>query len=230
MDWHLAHFIASSGRVRALMAIGEKREALLLCGLVLLAAALWYVIFGMPDFGNFWVKISISAASLAILSLLVMGSELGKTFEFKMRHLWLGIGSAILLYLLFALGDWAMKSLFPAFAPNEIAAVYARKEGTSPWLIAVLLLLVTGPSEEIFWRGFLQRLLTRKIGPMTGLILAAVVYAGVHIWTLNLSLLLAAFTAGLVWGWIYLTERSLVPVIISHSIWSATIFVFLPLP
>ncbi|MBI1730362.1 CPBP family intramembrane metalloprotease [Candidatus Acetothermia bacterium] len=211
------------------MAIDEKREGLLLCGLVLLAALLWYVIFGMPDFGNFWVKISISAASLAILSLLVMGGEREKSFEFKMRYLWLGIGSALLLYLLFAVGDWVMKSLFPELAPHEIASVYGRKEGTSPWVIAALLLLVTGPSEEIFWRGFLQRLLTRKVGPMTGLVLATVIYAGVHIWTLNLSLILAAFTAGLVWGWIYLTERSLVPVIISHSIWSATIFVFLPL-
>ncbi len=59
--------------------------------------------------------------------------------------------------------------------------------------------------------------------------LELVAHALAHIWTLNLSLMLAAFTGGLVWGWIFLVERSLVPVILSHSLWSALIFVALPM-
>jgi len=67
------------------------------------------------------------------------------------------------------------------------------------------------------------------LGPVGGLLLATCLYGFVHIWAFNLSLLLAALTAGLFWGILYMREKSLVPVIISHSLWSSTIFVFLPL-
>ncbi len=197
--------------------------------LVLLAAGLWFVTFGLPEFGNFWFKISLSAASLAIISIIISRTEKNNLFQFKPRHILLGLGSALALYGIFALGDWILFNLFPAFAPGEISNIYARREGTPPWAIAPLLLFVTGPSEEIFWRGFLQRRLAHAFGPLWGLLIATAIYSLVHIWTMNLSLLLAAFVAGLVWGLIYLRERSLVPGIISHAVWSAVIFVFLPL-
>jgi hypothetical protein len=209
--------------------MNQHRETVLLVALTALAAGLWFVTFGLTEWGNFWVKISVSAGILAILSLIAFGGERAQNFEFKQRHLWLGIGSAALLYGFFALGDFILRSLFPGFAPSEIDAVYARKEGTDAIWIALLLVLVTSPSEEIFWRGFLQRLLIRRIGPMAGLIVATAIYALVHIWTMNLSLMLAAFTAGLVWGWLYSSERTLVPVIISHALWTVTIFILLPL-
>lgn len=207
----------------------HRRERLVVGLSVALAYALWFVVFGLTDVGNFWVKISLSASALALLSLAVMPVEERRgLFAIRKRHLWVGIVTAVLLYAVFALGRWALTALFP-FASGEIADVYARREEMSPWLIAALLLFVTGPSEEIYWRGLLQRVLVRRVGPMSGLFLAAALYALAHIWTLNLSLMLAAFTAGLVWGWIFLVERSLVPVILSHSLWSALIFVALPI-
>lgn len=209
--------------------MSNSRDTILLVSLTALAAGLWFITFGLADWGNFWVKISISAAILALISYFVMGGERAQNFEFKQRHIWLGVGSAVILYGFFALGDFVLRSLFPGFAPAEIDNVYARREGTDAIWIALLLLFVTSPSEEIFWRGFLQRVLVRKIGPMAGLFLATAIYALVHIWTLNLSLMLAAFTAGLVWGWIYLSERTLVPVIISHALWTVTIFIIIPL-
>ena len=46
---------------------------------------------------------------------------------------------------------------------------------------------------------------------------------------LNFMLLVAAAICGLFWGLIYQRERSLVPVIISHSLWDLIIFVLYPL-
>ncbi len=205
----------------------ERAELVAVAVSLPLAFVLWYGTFAV-DTGNFWVKIAVSAAILGIISLWMMGAVREQLLHIKKRHISLGIASAVILYGIFWLGKWILTSLYAA-APSEIGSLYARREVLSPWLIAPLLLLVTGPAEEIYWRGLLQRVLVQRIGPMSGLLLAALGYALVHIWTLNTSLLLAAFTAGLIWGWIYLVERSLVPVIISHALWSVTIFVLLPL-
>jgi hypothetical protein len=196
---------------------------------LVLAFALWYVVFGLRDVGNFWVKIALAAAALALISLVIMGSdERRQLFSVRRRHIWVGVVTAAILYGVFALGKWVLTALLP-FSSAEIAEVYALREELSPWLIASLLLFITGPAEEIYWRGFLQRVLVRKIGPMSGLFLAAALYGLAHIWAVNLSLMLAAFVAGVVWGWIFLIERSLVPVIVSHALWSVTIFVLWPL-
>lgn len=205
----------------------EKQELVVVATTVPLAFVLWYGTFTLND-GNFWIKIALSATLLGLISFWAMGPLRGQLLTIQKRHVGLGIVSAALLYAIFWLGKLVLIALYPA-APTEIASVYARRDAMPLWLIAPLLLLVTGPAEEIYWRGLLQRVLVQRIGPMSGLFLAAACYALVHIWTLNAALVLAAFTAGLIWGWIYLIERSLVPVIISHALWSVTIFVLLPL-
>ena len=210
------------------MAIKNEKTDLVSVAVTLpLAFALWYAIFALHE-GNFWLKIALSALLLAVISLWAMGAVREQLLTIQKRHLGLGIASAVFLYAIFWLGKFILTSLYPG-APTEIESVYARREALLPWLIAPLLLLVTGPAEEIYWRGLLQRVLVQRIGPMSGLLLATACYALVHVWTLNTALVLAAFTAGLIWGWLYLVERSLVPVIISHAIWSVTIFVLLPL-
>jgi hypothetical protein len=87
-----------------------------------------------------------------------------------------------------------------------------------------MLLLVTGPSEEIFWRGFLQRNLMVRYGNLRGWLLATIIYAGVHVWSFNIMLIGAAAVAGAFWGLLYLRWKNLAPVIISHAVWSAFFF------
>ena len=61
------------------------------------------------------------------------------------------------------------------------------------------------------------------------LFLTTVVYSLVHIVAFNVMLLVAAAVCGLFWGWLYQREQSLIPVILSHSIWDVIIFVVFPL-
>jgi membrane protease YdiL (CAAX protease family) len=115
-----------------------------------------------------------------------------------------------------------------SFAGGQVAAVYENKAQASPWLIAVLLLFIIGPAEEIFWRGFVQRRFVSRWGRWGGLLAATAAYTLVHIWAANLMLLLAAMAGGLFWGYIYLRTDSLAPVIISHAVWDVLIFILLP--
>ena len=96
-------------------------------------------------------------------------------------------------------------------------------------VIGFLLFFVMGPAEEIYWHGFVQRVLGERFGSAAGLFLTAAVYSLVHAVALNLMLLAAAAVCGLFWGWLYQREQSLIPVILSHSIWDVLIFLIFPL-
>lgn len=191
-----------------------------------LAFALWCFTFAVPA-GNFWLKLCSSALVLSLTALRLAGRERKTLFPFKARHLWVGILSALVLYAIFWLGSALSSMLFP-FAPREISSIYSSKVQLSPALIGLLLLFIMGPAEEIYWRGFVQRNLTRRLGPVKGVLITAVIYSLVHLAALNFMLLVAAGVCGLYWGWIYQREQSLVPVILSHSVWDVLIFVLFP--
>ncbi len=138
-----------------------------------------------------------------------------------------GVGSALGLYGIFWIGNLVITTIVP-FAENEISAVYGNTGAAPLPVIGLLLFLVIGPGEEIFWRGTVQKRLEERYGSLFGVIAGASLYAVVHVWALNLSLFLAALVCGLVWGWLYSREDKLAPVIISHSVWSVLIFLIFP--
>jgi uncharacterized protein len=188
------------------------------------AFVLWFLIFAYPA-GNFWIKLICSASLLAAIGLFSGRRELKALFAFRVRHLWVGIGSALVLYLIFWIGKEAANLLF-AFAPGQIASVYATKSQLDAVLIGFLLVFLMGPAEEIYWHGFVQRRLVGRYGPRTGVLGTAVIYALVHAASLNPMLILAAGVCGLYWGLLYQREQNLIPLIISHSLWDLLIFLF----
>ena len=193
---------------------------------VLLACVLWFVTFYL-SWASFWIKISVSAATLAILSFWIQPQ--GKNqFRFNKTAILLGLASAGLLYAIFWLGKTISGTLMP-FAATQINSIYQKGMGTHTPIIAALLFFITGPCEEIYWRGFLQKNLAARFGPWQGWLLASVIYAAVHIWSFNLMLIGAAGVAGAFWGAMFWRYNNLMPVIISHSLWSTVIFAVFPI-
>ncbi|MDI3299147.1 MAG: type II CAAX endopeptidase family protein [Bacillota bacterium] len=191
----------------------------------LFAALLWAVMFVWRPL-NFWLLMSLTQAALIALSLGLAGCP----FEHRRPtrgDLALGAGSAVLLYALFALGNLLSRRLLPG-AGLQIGAIYAIRNGTPAWLIALLLLLVIGPGEEIFWRGWVQRHLAARLGENGALAATVVLYAGIHLVTGNPMLILAAFTAGLVWSLMYRLFHRLWPNVISHALWDAAAMALFP--
>ena len=203
---------------------------------VLTAALLWFYMFSPWTGGwpNFWVVMSCSAVILTTLGLSFTPDreELLK-IERPALQLLAGIVIAFALWGVFWVGDKVSAWMF-AFARPEVDSVYAMKTGLPTWLIAVLLLCLIGPAEELFWRGYVQRTMSRILGGKTpedkAFIITAVIYALVHIWSFNFMLIMAALVAGLVWGLIYrLRSQALPALIISHALWDALVFVLLPI-
>ena len=203
---------------------------------VLTAALLWFYMFSPWTDGwpNFWVVMSCSAVILTTLGLSFTPDrkELLKVEKPALQVL-AGIVIAFALWGIFWIGDKVSAWMF-TFARPEVDSVYAMKTGLPAWLIAVLLLCLIGPAEELFWRGYVQRTMGRILGGKNpedkAFILTAVIYALVHIWSFNFMLIMAALVAGLVWGLIYrLRPQALPALIISHALWDALVFVLLPI-
>jgi uncharacterized protein len=197
-----------------------------LAGTLLLAAGLWWVTFAQ-ELASFWIKISISASLLAAISLFLRPPPRG-SFKIDARAVAWGLVSAAALYAIFWAGKAVSTEIF-AFAGVQIGSIYHKGDGTPLWMIAALLFCVTGPSEEIFWRGFLQQELMDRLGCWKGWAAATAIYAGVHIWSFNFMLVGAAAVAGAFWGAMYAHLGRLPPVILSHAIWSTVIFAVFPM-
>jgi hypothetical protein len=193
---------------------------------VLAAAALWFVTFAL-GLTSFWIKISFSAATLALMAV-ILGPQRPGDFRFDGRALIRGVAAAAALYLIFWVGNQVSAWIFQ-FAGRQVEGIYHKGVGTPKWVIALLLFCVTGPCEEIYWRGFLQRNLMGRFGRWPGWALATALYAGVHISSMNFMLVGAAAVAGAFWGALYARWGVLAPVIVSHSLWSAVIFTVMPI-
>jgi uncharacterized protein len=191
-------------------------------GAVLLAIICWAFTFG-HSFGNFWIKIGLSVIVICLYSFYWQRPKI----RFSSSALIFGVMSAVLLYGIFYLG-YVLSPYIVSGAAHQVGGIYDMGIDTDKRLIFLLLLFVTGPGEEIFWRGFLQNRLMMKYGNLSGFILTTLIYGSVHIFSLNFMLVMAAFVAGAFWGALYLWKRDLSMVIVSHSLWSAVIFAIFP--
>jgi membrane protease YdiL (CAAX protease family) len=144
-----------------------------------------------------------------------------------LRKIGIGLLSAAFLYVLFFAGNYLSRRWFD-FADPGISNVYDFKGNASAIRIALLMILIIGPGEEIFWRGYLQRQFANKWGKWPGLIIALVLYTGVHIFTGNFMLIMAALICGLFWGWLYMKHESMIINVISHTVWDVVVFLVLP--
>jgi len=122
-----------------------------------------------------------------------------------------------------------MSEIFPGVTP-QLASIYATRYQLDPAIIAVLLVLVIAPFEEIFWRGLVLEKLMGVLPSRVALWIAIGLYSVVHIWAMNPMLLLAAFVLGAHWSLLYWKFRSLVPGLVSHAVWDVMIFVVFPVP
>ena len=144
-----------------------------------------------------------------------------------LRKIALGVASAAALYAIFYLGNGLVRRFLPT-GSEGIGAVYALKHGVSRLRIGLLLALVIGPGEELFWRGYLQRTWQKKLSRATALPFTVAVYAAVHVAGGNPVLVLAAAVCGLYWGILYQRSNSVLAVAVSHLLWDLAVFLLFP--
>ncbi len=196
------------------------------------AAVLWFVMFSpwTSEQVNFWYTMTISGTTLIGLSLWFSKGNSLPRLDGKntIKAVVLGLLIAVILWLVFFVGDKVSQLIFP-FARPQVDGIYGMKGETSPVFIALALLLIIGPAEEIFWRGYIQCTLQQRLGSNWGFIVATLIYTLIHVWSFNFMLIMAALVCGVCWGGLYRLRPQWLPaLIVSHAIWDAVAFVIFP--
>ena len=206
--------------------ISLKKPAVGIC----LAAVLWTIMFSpwTAPHVNFWVMMTFSGATLTIYSTWAAPGW-WKDIRFDLTNIFLGLLIAAVLWGMFWLGEFFSTLIFD-FARPQVDMIYGMKDGENPVVLTLLMLLIIGPAEEIFWRGYIQKHLSQKWNPNIGFIVTTLVYSLVHISKMNFMLIMAAAVAGFIWGLLYrLYPEKLGAILISHAIWDCAVFIWFPI-
>ena len=206
-----------------------KDAKLALC--IAVAAVLWFIMFSpwtAPHI-NFWYMMTASAAILITLSVCFgdWKGRNGKRFSLPFTLI-CAVAIAVALWMAFWIGDKLSQLMFD-FARPQVDLIYSIKGSTSKIYIALALLFIIGPAEELFWRGYIQEFMQQRLGKNLGFVVATLVYTLIHIWSFNFMLIMAALVCGVCWGLLYRIDRRLLPaLIISHALWDTAAFVVFP--
>jgi len=201
--------------------------------ITLIAGVLFTPLFMTQGLGrfDFWWWMSTNLTILLVL-VAIFDRQWWSEIRIDIKHRTLlkvgfGVLSALFLYIVFYTGNIVSRQIF-SFAKSGIENVYAFKSGVSPFRIAVLMVLLIGPGEELFWRGFLQRRLQMEQGRWRGFIIATSIYTLVHLASGNAMLIFAAGLCWLFWGFFYVQKGSILLNIVSHTVWDVAIFLVFP--
>ncbi|WP_404331316.1 lysostaphin resistance A-like protein [Mesobacillus maritimus] len=182
-----------------------------------------FIFFTFEQEKVFWYI--FTATMLVLISYSILDETEPRTS--KRFHLVWGIGSGAFIYGLFWIGN-TLIDLLNLPLSNQITALYKLFSPELTWHYLVLFIII-GPGEEIFWRGFVQKRLLTYTNPWTSILLSTILYASVQIHSGELVLIIAALTGGFVWSILYAWKRSIRLVIISHIIFDLLLFGLFPL-
>ncbi len=193
----------------------------LITGLVI-AHLLMY--FTFQNKAIFWYM--FTAAMLLLMSYAMYHLKTDDSFSFLTYSLY-GIISGIFLFALFWFGNFLIE-FFDIPIRGEISKLYKNFSPAQIWHYIVLFLFII-PGEELFWRGFVQsRLTVTKLNIKYSVILTAVLYASVQLYSGYFIHFFAALIAGLFWGFLYAWKRNIRITIISHLVFDLFLFILFP--
>lgn len=197
---------------------------------ICLAAILWTVMFSpwtAPHI-NFWIMMTCSGSTLTLYTCWAR-PRWWKDINISFSDILIGVTLAAALWGIFWLGEFFSTLLFD-FARPQVDSIYGMKDGENPFVLSLLMLLIIGPAEEIFWRGYIQNRLSSRWNSNVGFILTTLIYGLVHLPKFNFMLIMAAMVAGFIWGLAYrFFPNRLGAIIISHALWDCAVFIWFPI-
>ncbi len=174
---------------------------------------------------RFWQRMTTTGLTLGSYALLT--GPAARKVRIRPVDVALGLGSAVGLYVIFAVGDRFARRMVPG-GDEDIREIYALRTVRPRSEIAVRLASIIGPAEELFWRGLVTDALMARLGRWPGAALGALAYAGVHVPSGNFTLFGAAGIAGAYWSALHAAGMPLGALVVSHVAWDIWIFLVQP--
>ena len=183
---------------------------------------------------------------LAIMGLTV------KSFSWKklLKEILIGLGFAIIGVILVFLVSLMLEILVELMfgieiiqditgSGEDLEGLYANMDIFTLILLVITMFLVIGTTEEILFRGFMQKGLVRTTGKIWGILITAIVFSLIHIITIfllaeNLAGILVSFilnffpylTISLLLGLVYFWRKeNLIAVIITHGAYDSILII-----
>jgi membrane protease YdiL (CAAX protease family) len=195
--------------------------------LALTCVVLWLAAAASAGRLGVWLAIGGAAVGLGGAVFVLDRAAARRSLQPNARLALAGAGAGCLMaaatYLLYP----ALARLSPLIA-TDTARLYASFRALPP-VIASLALLPVVIGEELVWRGVVQTEVARRLGPWTGVPLAALVYALAHAPLGSPLLVAVALLCGMAWGTLRAASGSLVPSLLAHLVWDVLVFLWLPL-
>jgi membrane protease YdiL (CAAX protease family) len=168
-----------------------------------------------------------------------------KKFQF-LKEILIGLGFAVVGVLLVLFVSFAMEMLLSLIfgfevvsdivgSPGEVDILIASSDILSITLLVIIMIVIIGTSEEVLFRGFLQKGLVRSLGKSWGLLVTALIFTSIHLLTIflylgSLTIFLISFfltffpyfaislLLGLMYSW---RKENLIAVMITHGVYNA---------
>ncbi|WP_157205935.1 CPBP family intramembrane glutamic endopeptidase [Calidithermus timidus] len=93
----------------------------------------------------------------------------------------------------------------------------------------VILMVFTGFSEELMFRGLLQHMIIPVLGPLGGISFVALIFGAFHFGWQSAGDVLFVTIVAWVWGWLAWRTRSILGVSLAHGLANVWLFVIMPL-
>ncbi len=195
-------------------------SAVVVVGLAVAAVA-WGALFGVAR-GAFWSRAALAGLAIGTYGVIAQRATIGDLLRPTVLDVAIGVVGAGVLYAIFWAGDAVLRRWLPAGAAQVQNLYKVRSVRTPARLPIAAVLLIVGPCEELFWRGFVQS--------RAGFAVALAAYAAVHVWERKPVLVLAAVVGGAFWAALFAWRGTLVAPTVSHALWDLVLIVWFPLP
>jgi len=203
----------------------EKNRAAQLAGFLIVALTM-IEMFTIPK--SYFVLGSIVSTSVMAFVAFLLTDDLFGKIRPNASRIGIGIVTAILLYLVFYLGNFAVTNLnLPGIEATNEQTIYGLFSNV-PLPLLILILALDAIGFEYYFRGNLQQLFTGKIG-IAAVFLVALIDAVIHVSTLNPLFPATVIIADSIWGLNYYFTKNLYSNITSHFLWDLLVFVIFPI-
>ena len=200
---------------------------------IILILGLCTVSFGLAmawrNVANPWLT-NFSVATMAVgCSLFVLGERRKQLFHATARQLAGATIAGLVLvaatHTLYAVGT----SVTPALSVS-VAQLYEGVHNRMPNIVLTIPLVVAVVlAEEMVWRGLAFDLMQRRLSPRSAVLAATIFYALPQVIGGTWLLVLAALLLGLFLTIQRLVTKNLLAPVVTHAIWSISVFVIVPL-
>jgi len=165
----------------------------------------WFMVINIPLF---------------IIAFLLIRSQL-----LTKRHLGLRLGNLKIQFLIAMTGFFLGVMDYSLLKPSPMIAYPTPGAFLIP---AAILMIFTGFSEELVFRGLIQTHTEKLTGNFYGLVFTSILFAIMHIGWKSPPDLLFVFGVGIFYGYIFQRTKSLMGITISHGITNITMFLVAP--